>query len=405
MAESIAQLSLSAVGLLLAGKGFLQAKSKNVVAVVDSTKKSPEEILQEAGYKRGKEINDYSAKVKELQKYYTKPKPPELPQTSFPVANATSTEIVTAVNQGTSKALATVSQMSVLQSEKAALQEMAGTEKLPEIDSIEQVKSESKIISKQSTKSSNTISRDNLIVKQIEQETSSEVLRELAAKNNIKKQMSSKIKEVGWTEEIFEEKVVKPISTLTDEELLKIKKINEVIPNPINDTLMSKVITEKAYLEYISNGNRSNTVFGCVARGEDVAGYKTFEEFYERLGLHYDGSPYKSADKMYIIRYISSDTEKNVCRNFGGTTMEEKNRIMNLYGIDDEHAFVQKDPFVGNGTTKTPSNKYGSIEYNAFKPCEIMDGAAIYELKKGGAEQIVAVRVFEDDKYIWKVVK
>ena len=38
--------------------------------------------------------------------------------------NETSTEIVTAVNRGTLKALATVSQMSVLQSEKAALQEM-----------------------------------------------------------------------------------------------------------------------------------------------------------------------------------------------------------------------------------------------------------------------------------------
>ena len=35
----------------------------------------------------------------------------------------------------------------------------------------------------------------------------------------------------------------------------------------------------------------------------------------------------------------------------------------------------QDDPFVGNGTTKTPSNKYGSIEYNAFKPCTIEDGA------------------------------
>lgn len=34
--------------------------------------------------------------------------------------------------------------------------------------------------------------------------------------------------------------------------------------------MLSKIITEKAYLEYISNGNRSNTVFGCVARGEDV---------------------------------------------------------------------------------------------------------------------------------------
>ena len=292
-----------------------------------------------------------------------------------------------------------VAQMSVLQSEKVALQEMISTEKLPGIDSLLQGENERNQLIQKTIKNetSYTIPRDNPIVKQIEQETSSEVLRELAAKKNIKKQMSSKIKEVGWTEEIFEEKVVKPISTLTDEELLKIKKINEVIPNPTNDTLMSKVITEKAYLEYISNGNRSNTVFGCVARGEDVAGYKTFEEFYERLGLHYDGSPYKSADKMYIIRYISSDTEKNVCRNFGGTTMEEKNRIMNLYGIDDEHAFVQKDPFVGNGTTKTPSNKYGSIEYNAFKPCTIEDGAAIYELGLNVKEYI--------NQHLWFVIK
>ena len=42
----------------------------NVATVVESVKKSPEEILREAGYKRGKEIDDYSAKVKELQKYY-----------------------------------------------------------------------------------------------------------------------------------------------------------------------------------------------------------------------------------------------------------------------------------------------------------------------------------------------
>ena len=56
----------------------------------------------------------------------------------------------------------------------------------------------------------------------------------------------------------------------------------------------------------------------------------------------------------------------------------------------------QDDPFVGNGITKTPSNKYGSIEYNAFKPCEIIDGTAINELKRGVPETIAAVRVFED---------
>lgn len=48
----------------------------------------------------------------------------------------------------------------------------------------------------------------------------------------------------------------------------------------------------------------------------------------------------------------------------------------------------QYDPFVGNGFTKTPSNKYGSIEYNAFKPCEIIDGTAINELKRGVPETI-----------------
>lgn len=83
----------------------------------------------------------------------------------------------------------------------------------------------------------------------------------------------------------------------------------------------------------------------------------------------------------------------SIRRNFGGTTIEEKNRIISLYGIDDEHAFVQKDPFVGNGTIKTPSNKYGSIEYNAFKPCTIEDGAAIYELGRNAEEmKLVSVR-------------
>ena len=53
----------------------------------------------------------------------------------------------------------------------------------------------------------------------------------------------------------------------------------------------------------------------------------------------------------------------------------------------------QDDPFVGNGITKTPSNKYGSIEYNAFKPCTIEDGAAIYELGRNAEEmKLVSVR-------------
>ena len=314
---------------------------------------------------------------------------------TVPAVTSSTNEVTVILNKSAVQAMENVAQMSVLQSEKVALQEMISTEKLPGIDSLLQGENERNQLIQKTIKNetSYTIPRDNPIVKQIEQETASEVLRELASKNNIKKQMASKIKEVGWTEEIFAEKVVKPISTLTDEELQKIKKVNDVISNPTNDTWMSKVISEDAYKEYISNGKRSDTVFGCVTKAADVAEYKTYEDFYEQLGLHYEGTPYKSADKMYIIRYISPNTEKNVCRNFGGTTVDEKKRIMNLYGLDDEHAFVQKDPFVGNGATKTPSNEYGSIEFNAFKPCKIEDGAAIYELCRTAENpKLVAVR-------------
>lgn len=53
-----------------------------------------------------------------------------------------------------------------------------------------------------------------------------------------------------------------------------------------------------------------------------------------------------------------------------------------------------------------PGGRAAEAAVRAWSPARgVEDGAAIYELKKGGAEQIVAVRVFEDDKYIWKVVK
>ncbi len=79
--SDLGELIRNANGYIKKAWGVIQTKIDNfaqkifgkesVTAVVDSMKKSPEEILQEAGYKRGKEINDYSAKVKELQKYYT----------------------------------------------------------------------------------------------------------------------------------------------------------------------------------------------------------------------------------------------------------------------------------------------------------------------------------------------
>ena len=290
-------------------------------------------------------------------------------------------------------------QMSVPQSEKAARREMAREQPLPDYERLSEInveKTDHKEIK---------LSRNDPIVQKIAKETSSEILNELTAKNSIKTKMTAKIKEIGWTEKVFAEKVVTPISKLSDDDLLKIRKINEVIPNPTNDTLMSKVISEETYKMYISNGIRSGTVAGCVTKAIDVANYKTYNELYEKLGLHYDGSPYKTADKMYIMKFTSVDTENNVCRNLGGTTKPERKRIMDLYGLDENHAFIQKDPFVGNGMTKTPFNEYGTIEYQVSKPCDIDIGAVIYELDRNGSIKIVAVRVKDKSEVIWKEIK
>ena len=290
-------------------------------------------------------------------------------------------------------------QMSVPQSEKAARREMAREQPLPDYERLSEInveKTDHKEIK---------LSRNDPIVQKIAKETSSEILNELTAKNSIKTKMTAKIKEIGWTEKVFAEKAVTPISKLSDDDLLKIRKINEVIPNPTNDTLMSKVISEETYKMYISNGIRSGTVAGCVTKAIDVANYKTYNELYEKLGLHYDGSPYKTADKMYIMKFTSVDTENNVCRNLGGTTKPERKRIMDLYGLDENHAFIQKDPFVGNGMTKTPFNEYGTIEYQVSKPCDIDIGAVIYELDRNGSIKIVAVRVKDKSKVIWKEIK
>ena len=67
MAQNLAQLSLNVVDLIFTAKDLEKLRNTKTVKF-DSA--SPEDILRNAGYKRGKEIDDYSVKVKELQKYY-----------------------------------------------------------------------------------------------------------------------------------------------------------------------------------------------------------------------------------------------------------------------------------------------------------------------------------------------
>ena len=301
-------------------------------------------------------------------------------------------ELTVILNKSAANAVENATRMSVPQSEKVALREMASKRPLPDYERLSEInveKTDYKEIK---------LSRNDPIVQKIAKETSSEILNELATKNSIKTKITAKIKEVGWTEKVFAEKAVTPISKLSDEDLLKIKKINEVIPNPTNDTLMSKVISEETYKMYISNGEYSDTIGNCIAKAEDLSDCKTYMDYYNKLGLNYfqDGKPgpYTTAEKMYVVRFISGDTETKVVRNIGGTTNLEVNRIKDLYkGQPDISVFRQDDPFVGTGFTKTPSGELGKPEYNTKGYCTIEDGAAIYELARNSQEKIVAIRI------------
>lgn len=67
-------------------------------------------------------------------------------RTKLPVITTSTNELTVVLNKSAVQAMENVAQMSVLQSEKVALQEMISTEKLPEIDSLEQADSNSKTI-------------------------------------------------------------------------------------------------------------------------------------------------------------------------------------------------------------------------------------------------------------------
>lgn len=104
--------------------------------------------------------------------------------------------------------------------------------------------------------------------------------------------------------EEFELLSSKPISELNKSELKTIYEIRNSYEMPESGTLMSKVIPDGTFKNYINNGEYSKTVVGCVAKAQDTAGLKTYNDYFNTFGLGYDGSPYKNPakDSMYVMR-------------------------------------------------------------------------------------------------------
>jgi len=163
---------------------------------------------------------------------------------------------------------------------------------------------------------------------------------------------------------------------------------------------MSKVIPESTYKNCIENGQFGDTVGNCLTRAQDMQDCYTFSDYYNKLGLNYNGNPFDEADKMYVMRYTSIDTENLVTRSYGGTSIDDIKAVQDVLGLDSQHTFLNEAPYLGTGVTKDIKNGVGKLELMSIKDisgnstyCSINDESAIYEITRDDiGEKLVAIR-------------
>lgn len=181
----------------------------------------------------------------------------------------------------------------------------------------------------------------------------------------------------------FNELKLKDINLLSDTDKERIEKIRESIPDPDENTLMQKTITQDDVKKYVAN--EYNDVRGFVTKEEDVRGIDTYEDLYESLRLDYTTSegirPFdKSNNQEYIgvIKFRTKDVKKLEIP-YGEAI---KARGMKTGDKDN--------PLTGNGFT---GSRNGEIipEYNA-------DAKKENELKINDFAEIYIVYTGDDDK-------
>jgi hypothetical protein len=247
------------------------------------------------------------------------------------------------------------------------------------------------------------LSQNHPIVEEIKLKTSMESIRTNKDLISFEDTFSRAMENENMTMAEYIKLTHTPISKLSETNIKRIYAINSSVGNPSNTTLMSKVIPKKVYLNCIENGQFSDTVGNCVTRSQDMQDCYTFDDYYNKLGLNYDNSPFNTADEMYIMRYTSQDTEALITRSYGGTTIEDVKTAQNILGLNENNTFLNKDPYLGTGVTKDVEGGIGKMELITMKDnlgnaqyCSIDDGSAIYEISRdNNIEKIVAIRYNE----------
>ncbi|MEV6596384.1 hypothetical protein AB0M36_05880 [Actinoplanes sp. NPDC051346] len=167
--------------------------------------------------------------------------------------------------------------------------------------------------------------------------------------------------------------------------------------------VMTKVLHPDAVDAYLGNvaemGGRefkSDHVGGFVARGKDVADFRTPAELRDGLALDDGGAgwtPIKAdADSAYQMRYTQPEKPDTPIA-FGGRTDAEAEHMRTLSG-NDGRPIRQDDPFLGTGYTAGS----GVPEFLS-RGTRLEERAEIWQINRDGSESLVGV--FDEQTRQW----
>lgn len=353
-----------------------------VAKVVDSVKKSPEEILREAGYKRQSLIDQNTATIEKLQldlyddeliKILSKMKKKGLEKSIEHVNNII--DVIDNIH---------VTKHSLVINNADEIYELKKYYTTQEItDILNNVSTENF----ETTIKKMTNIQKELLSKNISSgETNKftrELLTELELKHGITEERLNVLRNLDYNKmtQSDYEKIKPEIDAIIS--LTKSYDLNKVKPG-----MMRKYIPVEDVEKYLSGkfGDRSyDGIRGFIARQDDVLQLKTFDDIFYTMRLDYEGNTFVYNRE---IAYI----------DFSATTYEDTFvPIGKLY----EGTEITPSPFGGMGLLKTENNQIVreyKVNYGKALEFKSMEEAIIYKMDKNG--NTVKIAVFNGKKWI-----
>lgn len=195
----------------------------------------------------------------------------------------------------------------------------------------------------------------------------------------------------GMSLDEFKRLVNKTTDELTDDEILLLMEVRDMVPPITSDTLLQRVIKAEDVAKYLSGEYAG--IRGFLTRAQDVNMLDTPTKLFDGLQLGYGGRTLGREDSMFLIRFKAKNPE-HIKVPYGGTTVEEMERVAGQFDKATKSWTQYAPPFTGNGFTKSDSPIIP--EYLPLKELEIAHGAELIEMTPDGRE--IVMGIFDGNK-------